>query len=307
MLAIEASQGFTTITEKHLASRELSRTTGPYRPLNIYFDLRPLNTKLTEIGKASLIPFYEKVFMATGAWWKDAVKINDQESIAGPTVQEAWEQWYNWVAPEGFKNTDYDLMVKVEWADQAGNHGTLAWAGPSYRHPTSQRPISGVLGIEKYGSDLWENNTDKKKAFQGAMATMIHEFGHIIAFTSWDRYQSKNILSVTGTDGIAQYYWIGPKAIEVAKNYYKCTGEFKGLPLQSQNGRLGAHWQEAWFGAEGMSPAEGAEPELFSAMTLALCEDSGWYQVNYAMAENYEFGKGAGCERKNCSKQTCNP
>jgi hypothetical protein len=167
MLAIEASQGFTTITEKHLASRELSRTTGPYRPLNIYFDLRPLNTKLTEIGKASLIPFYEKVFIATGAWWRDAVKINDQESIAGPTVQEAWESWYNWVAPAGFKSTDYDLMVKVEWADQAGNQSTLAWAGPSYRHPTSQRPISGVLGVEKYGSDLWEKKTDKKKSFPG--------------------------------------------------------------------------------------------------------------------------------------------
>jgi hypothetical protein len=307
MLAIEASQGFTTITEEHLASRELSRCAAPYRPMNIYFDLRPLKATLTEIDKADLIPFYEKVFDATGAWWRDAVKVNDDRSKAGPRVQEAWEKFDNWVAPAGFDSTQYDLLIKVQWADEKGNQSTLAWAGPRHRHPASQRPVSGILGIEKYGSDLWEHNTDKKKAFQGAMATMIHEFGHIIAFASWNRYQKKNILSITGTDGMVQYYWKGPKAIEVAKNYYKCSGEFKGLPLQSQSGRLGAHWQEAWFGAEGMSPAEGAEPELFSAMTLALCEDSGWYQVNYAMAENYDFGKGAGCEKKDCSKQACNP
>ena len=307
MLAAEDSQGFSTITKKHLASRELSRATGPWRPLNIYFDLRPLNAKLIVLKKASLIPFYEKVFEATGAWWKNALKVNDDRSSITDEVIGGWEYFDQWVAPKALDMTQYDLLVKVQWADDRITP-TLAWAGPEYRHTVTQRPISGILGVVKYGSDLWENNTDKKKAFQGATETMIHEFGHIIAFTSWGTYQEKNLLTVPGADGKNQYYWTGPKAMEVAKNYYKCSGDFKGLPLEVYaDGKIGDHWQEAWFGAEGMTPFVGQEPDLFSAMTLALCEDSGWYQVDYGMAENYEIGKGAGCEKKDCSKQACDP
>jgi hypothetical protein len=307
MMAAEASQGFSTINQKHLASRELSRTTGPYRPLNIYFDLRPLNTKLTELGKASLIPFYEKVFNATGAWWKNAVKVNDDRSSILHIVQSDWEDFKDWLAPADVDMTQYDLLVEVKWENN-GKTPTFAWASPMYRHPDSQRPISGILAVVEYGSDLWENNTDRKQAFQGAMSTMIHEFGHIIAFTAWETYQENNLLTTPGSDGKKNYYWVGPKAMEIAKNYYNCQNGFKGLPLEKdEDGKIGAHWQEAWFGTEGMSPFAGEEPELFSSMTLALCEDSGWYQVDYGMAENYEFGKGAGCEKKNCSKQACNP
>ena len=312
MMAAEARQGFSTITKEHLASRELSRATGAWRSLNILFDQRPLNKKLTELGKASLIPFYEKVFNATGAWWKNAVKVNDDRSKIKQTIEQAVtdeaQGQENWAAPADVDMTEYDLLVLIDWADEAGNEATLAWAYVTARHPDSQRPIGGAMSVEKFGNGLWEKNTDRKRAFQEAMATMIHEFGHIIAYLGWEKFQPHNILTIPGTDGKNGYEWKGPKVLEIARKYYNCSADLKGLPLERMtDGSLGAHWEEAWFGPEGMSPVGGAEPELFSAMSLALCQDSGWYQVDYAMAENYEFGKGTGCDKKNCAKQTCNP
>ena len=259
-----------------------------------------------------MIPFYKKVFEATAAWWGNVLKVNDNKELIMPTIKEginhygSYSKLKEWAAPADTDMTKYDLLIPVRWGERK-NGKTLAWAVTEYRHPKSQRPISGYIGVEEYGNGLWELNTDKKIAFQKAMSVFIHEFGHIIAFNAWKNFQEKNLYTIND-GGEKKYYWKGKKAVEVAKNYYKCSGDFKGLPLQKMpTGELGGHWELDWFGPEGMSPEEGTEPEIFSAMTLALCEDSGWYQVDYGMAENYEFGKDTGCENKNCAKQFCNP
>lgn len=117
MMVAEAFQGFSTINQEHLVSRELSRATGTWRNLNIYFDLRPLNTKLIELGKASLISFYEKVFNATGSCWKNAVKINDDRSSILHVVESGWAYFNNWLAPADVDMTQFDLLMEVKWED----------------------------------------------------------------------------------------------------------------------------------------------------------------------------------------------
>ena len=49
-LAMARAQGFDKLTQKHLDSRELSRSTGEYRPLRIFFDLTELNKSLDKAG-----------------------------------------------------------------------------------------------------------------------------------------------------------------------------------------------------------------------------------------------------------------
>lgn len=45
---------------------------------------------------------------------------------------------------------------------------------------------------------------------------------------------------------------------------------------------------------------------IYSAMTLALLEDSGWYQADYSMADTLLWGKNYGCEflTQDCGKDT---
>ena len=46
------------------------------------------------------------------------------------------------------------------------------------------------------------------------------------------------------------------------------------------------------------------EPQsYFSIFTMALLEDTGWYQVDYSLADKTTFGKDKGC---NFVKNTCN-
>lgn len=45
---------------------------------------------------------------------------------------------------------------------------------------------------------------------------------------------------------------------------------------------------EAMTGTHTQSP-------VFSRITLAMMEDSGWYKANYSMASDLSWGKGLGC------------
>jgi len=302
-LAAEKLQGFTTLTKEHLKSRQLSRETGTWRSLDIHFDMTAINKSLKENNMEDRIPFYAKVFKATGAWWQDAVKINDDRSEILKTITAAQngEDGYMFVMNMGGKSiADYDLFVSVKWANEVGNTSTLAYAGPSLRHPVSQRPIFGEVFIEAFGDKLFRNPT---KGLNEAMSTTIHEFGHIIAFIQWDQYQSNNLIS----DGAGKKLWNGPKVLAKAREFWDCP-TYQGAPLQmTKSGYTGGHWSEEDFGTEAMSPEGGSTPESFSAMTLALCEDSGWYQSNYGMVENYTFNKGTGCSSKSCAHQKCTP
>lgn len=49
------------------------------------------------------------------------------------------------------------------------------------------------------------------------------------------------------------------------------------------------------FYTELMGPLLSDEINIFSALTVALMEDSGWYKPNYNLAKNSIFGLGAGC------------
>lgn len=53
------------------------------------------------------------------------------------------------------------------------------------------------------------------------------------------------------------------------------------LCLKTQN--------EAMTGTHTQSP-------VFSRITLALMEDSGWYKANYSMASDLKWGKNLGCD-----------
>jgi leishmanolysin-like peptidase len=41
---------------------------------------------------------------------------------------------------------------------------------------------------------------------------------------------------------------------------------------------------------------------VYSRITLALMEDTGWYKANYAKAQHLEWGHGLGCDfvKKSC-------
>jgi hypothetical protein len=61
------------------------------------------------------------------------------------------------------------------------------------------------------------------------------------------------------------------------------------------------------FGDDIMTPVP-TENSKYGVMSLAVAQDSGWYQVDLSKAETYTWGKDAGCEifDKNCSDSSIN-
>ena len=52
--------------------------------------------------------------------------------------------------------------------------------------------------------------------------------------------------------------------------------------------------------------AETGREVKITKMSLAVAKDSGWYEVDYSLGENYFWGKGDGCDifKANCSHVT---
>ena len=69
------------------------------------------------------------------------------------------------------------------------------------------------------------------------------------------------------------------------------------LLLLSQGGKNHAmtHWEKRIFHNEAMTGTDSTNP-VFSRITLALLEDSGWYIPDYDKAQPLSWGAGAGCD-----------
>ncbi|KAI0209622.1 Leishmanolysin-like peptidase [Lamellibrachia satsuma] len=81
-----------------------------------------------------------------------------------------------------------------------------------------------------------------------------------------------------------------------ARRHFGCdTLEGGELEDQGGEGTKGSHWEKRVFENEAMTGVLTQNP-VFSRVTLALMEDTGWYHVNYRMAEALQYGFGKGCD-----------
>jgi len=61
-------------------------------------------------------------------------------------------------------------------------------------------------------------------------------------------------------------------------------------------GSAGSHWERTTMHNELMTASAMLIKTSYSAFTMAVLEDSGWYKANYQRAGTYVFGRNKGCE-----------
>lgn len=89
---------------------------------------------------------------------------------------------------------------------------------------------------------------------------------------------------------------VTPRVAQIAKNHFDCQS-LSGARLENfESTCIGSHWDERLFLTDILSPALAWRNNLLSPLTLALLEDTGWYQVNYENVTVPSFGLGAGCD-----------
>jgi len=102
------------------------------------------------------------------------------------------------------------------------------------------------------------------------------------------------------------------KVAQVARNQFDCQS-LAGAQLENQptgaESCTGDHWDEKLFYPEALSGVISPTTNVMSPLTLALMEDSGWYQANYSMSRVSPWGLGVGCDfvTEPCLEDTTDP
>ncbi|CAG9318554.1 unnamed protein product [Blepharisma stoltei] len=136
----------------------------------------------------------------------------------------------------------------------------------------------------------------------------IHEITHALAFAPelFDLFKKPNGLPYSDDEITKEIYfpnrekWVTvltlPTVVSKAREIFGCEN-LEGIELEDYggSGSAGSHWDMRILPGDYMSPQLSFE-SVFSAITLALFQDSGWYDVNFDYSQQILWGHKAGCE-----------
>ena len=208
--------------------------------------------------------------------------------------------------PENLKtNIPYDLILLFTIEGTASD-SFVAWASPCQLHSESQRPVVGRVNMNP------NHLSYEKKKFFDQFSTVLHEIYHIMGFSkNLYKYFVDSTLTrkdesdtyVVNSSQTLPYQLKSPLLLAHGRDYFNCN-TLTGVPVEDGggSGSAGSHWEKIVLGNEVMVANQVANP-VVSKFTLKLLEDSGWYQINYNMAEGLMWNKNNGCS---VNTGTCN-
>lgn len=224
------------------------------------------------------------------------------------------------------KNADFVLFVSVK--EDGCGPGTLAYAAHCSLDKRTNRPIAGYINV--CATAFIRMKSNEMAQWQ---ATLKHELIHAFVFSSSlypkfvgasriylpegqnqssvdekiipgvvERFVRQDWEAASGFIPHEVYMIVTPRVREEARKHFSCPS-LEGAELENQGGvgSVGSHWEKRVFENEAMS-AVATQVYALSRLTLALLEDSGWYEVNYDKAESMLWGRGLGC---NFAKRSC--
>jgi len=203
------------------------------------------------------------------------------------------------ISPEIYaKGVESDLIIFPLFTKFEDSE-TEAAAAPCVINKANGRAVAGIISFK-------ENfDFSKTNAFYNRMIMILHEFIHILAFnpifyesfinSNGEKLQYQDVITSKTINGKIVYKIKTPKVVETARKYFNCD-TLDGVELEDQggSGTAGSHWETRIMYGDIMMSALNTEM-VFSEITLALLEDSGWYQVNYYTGGLFRFGKNRGC------------
>ncbi|CAM6102918.1 unnamed protein product [Calypogeia fissa] len=236
----------------------------------------------------------------TAKWFEKALSV---EPVKGPLRlsgysacgQDGGVQLPRQYVDEGV--VDSDLVLLVTTRPTTGN--TLAWAVACERDQWG-RAIAGHVNVAP------RHLTAEAETLLSA--TLIHEVMHVLGFDPHAFGHFRDERKRRRSEVVKQSYdeklgrmvtrVILPRVIMHSRHHYGAYSEgFVGLELEDGGGRgtAGSHWEKRLLMNEIMTGSVDTR-SVVSAMTLALLEDSGWYQANFSMAEQLDWGRNQGTD-----------
>ncbi|EAR96056.1 leishmanolysin family protein (macronuclear) [Tetrahymena thermophila SB210] len=170
-------------------------------------------------------------------------------------------------------------------------------------------PGSGTTHAQITFNQAWFNKQDlsNHKIFLNMQGSVFHEIIHVLGFTeksysNWiDSTTKQNHKKVTIQQIVRGYkvkFIQTPYVKKAAQEFFGCP-TLPGMPLENQGsaGSAGSHWESTVVSDEIMKSTVIKTNFYLSVFTIALLKDTGFYsQVNDSMADQYFYGKDAGCD-----------
>jgi len=207
----------------------------------------------------------------------------------------------------GASDTDFLLLVtasadggKCNGVGQSGDMS--AQGGFCILDDASGRPTAGFINF--CPSSVSSEASDLGKQLDLAAHEILHAlFFEPSLFPSFrdangQLYENPVQVSFDPVTGQEKRTLTTPHVKEFVQNHFDCPS-LQGAELENEGGTgtIWSHWEESLFYDEVMTGlASGSGRSVLSNLTLALMEDSGWFQPDYSFGGYLGFGKGAGCE-----------
>lgn len=190
---------------------------------------------------------------------------------------------------------DNDLVIfPIAHKGEEIGQNVIAYGGTCFLTHNTNRPFVGVVHINS------EFDFTKGNAMKYFTKVIIHEMTHILGFSfhlyNFYKKSSQPVTKSILVNGLLRTVICTPKVVKVAREYYGCDS-LEGVELENQGTKssLGSHWESRIMYGEYMTAAMDGECAI-SEITLALLEDTGWYNVHYYTGGLFKFGKKEGCK-----------
>jgi len=252
-----------------------------YTPINIKVDMTYLKSQ--NILNDEKLKNLEEIFEEVTGYFKAILSV--QKII----IEEDLSQYINercGISKFDLGDNNFDLLILPKISDDL-NKNILA-AGTPCLSLKNHKPIAGIIEINK-------NLSLEKTNFKYYMKNLLfHELSHVLAFHPYF-FTNLNLISTKNIDGQQYTYINSPKVIEKAKLHFGCDN-IKGVQLENDggSGTAGSHWDSRYMLGDYMMATDYSDIVL-SDISLALFEDTGFYQVNYYTGGLFRFGKNQGC------------
>ncbi|KAL9231584.1 hypothetical protein vseg_006795 [Gypsophila vaccaria] len=256
------------------------------------------NCTLDDISRDDKRHRLHKALGQTADWFRRALAVEPVSGklrLSGYSAcgQDGGVQLPREYVEEGI--ADADLVLLVTTRPTTGN--TLAWAVACERDQWG-RAIAGHVNVAP------RHLTAEAETLLSA--TLIHEVMHVLGFDPHafahfrdERKRRRTQVVQQSMDeqlGRVVTRVVLPRVIMHSRYHYGAFSEnFTGLELEDGGGRgtSGSHWEKRLLMNEIMTGSVDTR-SVVSTMTLALLEDSGWYKVNYSMADHLDWGRNQG-------------
>ena len=259
-----------------------------YHPISFYVDY-------TQFDKSYVNNEYKKFLKSainsTLEIFSNLIKVKrtGKISIPNPTECSFRIKNYSRLVKEGVDND----VILYPIIDKNLEEGVTAAAISCFLDEEDNRPIMGYVVLRSNYS------YKKKNAKEYLIMLLLHEITHILVFDDYlyDFYKFKGNVTITKIiNGVNRTLIATPKVKDIASQHFNCSS-LEGVELENQGGEgsAGSHWEARVMLGDYMISTEYQEIEI-SDITLALFEDSGWYEVNYYTGGLFRFGKGLGCK-----------